>query len=115
MNILLNENDITFRNNKLETVRGRDEMVQKINCCLGSSMADWFLDTNLGVPYFQQLYRKGITREEVLAIFLNYISNIQGVIAITYIDVVFDVEKRTAKLDFRVRTKDGMLDFSKDF
>jgi len=115
MNILLNENDITFRNNKLETVRGEDEMVQKINCCLGSSREDWFLDTTLGVPYFQQLYRKGITKEEILAVFLNYISRIEGVIAITYMDVTFDPAKRTATLDFRVRTKDGMLDFSKDF
>ena len=75
MNILLQDNDITFRNNKLETVTGIDEMVQKINCSLSASMADWFLDINLGVPYYQSIYRKGISKDEVMAIFLNYISN----------------------------------------
>tara|TARA_B100000029_G_scaffold324168_1_gene316592 strand:- start:122 stop:469 length:348 start_codon:yes stop_codon:yes gene_type:complete len=115
MNIELVENDFAFIDNKVKMLSNIDEMVQKISNCLNSFKGDWFLDLSLGVPYFQEIYIKGISKEELIAIFMNYLSQIDGVIAINTIDVEHDPSTRTSTLSFTAKTKDGVLNFTSDF
>lgn len=116
MNLLLDkDSDLAFINNGFQTVSGLDEMAQKVDNCLNSFKGDWFLNLTLGVPYFQTILQKGTTDDQIEAILTDYIASIEGVITILSFEIETNTSTREAGIKVRIKTKDGVLDFSKNF
>jgi len=115
MNIQLVDGDIALVNSQIQMISGLDEMAQKVDNCLNSFKGDWFLDLTLGVPYFQTILQKGTTDDQIEAILTDYIASIEGVITILSFEIETNKSTREASIKVRIKTKDGVLDFSKNF
>ena len=113
MNLQLVEKDISLVNNQFQMVSGMDEMVQKVDNCLDSYLGDWFLNLPEGLPFFQEILQKGVTDDKIEAVFSEYIAAIEGVVTIESFEIITDPKTRKARINFRARTKDGVLDYSK--
>lgn len=113
MNIFVdNNNDIVMVDGGLLLVTGLEEMRQSVGQALRSFEGDWFLNLELGLPYFQSILQKATSVSEVENIFLDTISNIPGVLDLETFQLSFDKTTRRADISFRALTSNGILDFN---
>jgi len=112
MNILLLGMDIGIVDGGLPMVTGIDEVRQAITSALLSFEGDWFLDLDLGMPYFQTILQKSTTLSEIETIFLDTISQVPGVLDIETFTLDLDPATRVLDIATRVRTSDGVLDYN---
>ena len=82
-------NNITLTTDNLESV------AQKIRIRLLRYFGEWFLDTSVGIPYFQEILKKGVSKDYIDTVFIDEILNTTGVRRITRYDsqIVGDVYK----------------------
>ena len=52
---------------------------QKIKIHLNSFYGEWFLDSTYGVPYFQSIFARKLTKSNIDSIFKNQILSVNGV------------------------------------
>lgn len=81
--LLLNkQNDIDWFNIKL-TEDNSESVAQKIKIRLLRHYGEWFLDTEVGIPYFQEILKKGVSKDYIDTIFIDEIVGTDGVKRIT--------------------------------
>ena len=112
MNLLLtSDGDIDFSNNNFSMVDGVKEIEQMLYVNLRTFQGEWFLDTTLGVPYFQSIFIKNPNIADVDSLIKNAIVNTQsasdGVDQITAFNSVYDPKARTYSVTFTVTLKSG--------
>ena len=113
MNIGLNEySDIYVESGDLPLLTGIDELTQLTAQVLRSFQGDWFLDLDLGMPYYQTIFEKATSISDVEGIFLDTISKISGILDITKFDADFDPATRSLNIIFTATTTDGLLNFN---
>ena len=112
MNIELQDMDIGFIDGALPMVTGIDEVRQTLTNALSSFQGEWFLDLDLGMPYFQIILQKATSLSTIEAYFLEAISSVPGVLDIETFEMDFDEKTRVLDITTRVRTSDGVLDFN---
>lgn len=106
MDLLLDTatNDLVFINGVATVAQTQSEIVaQRLKITLYTFLGEWFLDTTLGVPYFQQIFGKGRTKQTVDVIFQNIIAADPGVIEIREFSSVMDTAGRGYTMTFAVR------------
>ena len=74
--LLTAEGDMDFSNGKISFT---NDIGQKIKIHLNSFLGEWFLDRDYGVPYFQSIFHKRLSKENIDSIFTTQIQNIDGV------------------------------------
>jgi enolase len=105
MDLLLDPltNDLVFVNGKTTVTRTQSEIVaQRLKITLYTFLGEWFLDTTLGVPYFQQIFGKNRSKNAVDVIFQNIIAADPGVIEIREFESTMD-NTRGYEMTFSVR------------
>lgn len=113
MNIGVNStNDIYIDSGELPMVTGIEEMRQLVGQVLRSFQGDWFLNFDLGMPYYQEIFRKATSISDIEGIFLDVISSISGILDITKFDLDFNASDRSLNVLFTARTTDGILNFN---
>lgn len=113
MNISVDgNNDIVMVDGGLPLVTGIEETRQLLKQTLSSFQADWFLDLDLGLPYFQTILKKSTTVSALEGFYLDEISGVAGVLDIETFNLSFDTTNRRVDISFRVTTSDGVLDFN---
>ena len=113
MNISLDSNnDIAIVDGGLPLVTGIEETRQLLKQTLQSFRGDWFLNLDLGLPYFQTILRKSTTVSAIENIYLEAIASVKGVLDIDTFNLSFNPATREADITFRVITSNGLLDFS---
>jgi hypothetical protein len=113
MNIGVNsDNDIYFVDGELPLVTGIEELRQLVGQVLRSFLGDWFLDYEIGLPYFQTIFQKATSISDIEGIFLDRISGIPGILDISKFDIEYDPETRLLNIVFTSRTTDGILNFN---
>lgn len=114
----LDPNSGTFRDlsltasNDLATVDLAAGTKQDILTALRVYLGEWFLDTTVGVPYYQTIFVKNPDQALVNAAFINTISKVPGVIAITAFSTTTNSLTRLMEISFTVRTTSGIIDYS---
>lgn len=105
---LTSERDIDITNGKLSLITSKDEFItQQLKIRLGTYQGEWYLDTSLGLPYFQTILKKGVDKELVDSIFKKAISDQKGVDRIvTFRSKVTSYEY---SLSFTFQSVDGTL------
>ena len=112
MNIKLDENnDIVSENNNLAFVDGLDEIDQLAKIKLTTFLGEWFLDTGLGVPYFQTIMAKATNPAIIDNIFLDKIASLPGVINVNSFSTSLDKVTRELSVQFEAVTTEGILNF----
>jgi hypothetical protein len=109
MDLLLDgNNDIVFVNGKATVTQTQSEIVaQRLNIKLKTFLGEWFLDTSIGVPYFQQIFGKVRNKSTIDVIFQNIIAKDEGVVEIKKFESSLDGAGRNYTMTFTVRVSDG--------
>ncbi len=113
MNIGLNAyNDIYTVDGDLPLVTGIEEIRQMTGQMLRSFQGDWFLDLELGMPFFQTIFKKATSISDIEGIYLDRISAIPGILDITKFDLEYTKGSREINIVFTAITTDGILNFN---
>lgn len=97
--------------NNLVRVAGRlviaedgDSIVQAIRLSLSIFKAEWFLDENEGLPYWEEILVKNPNTAQIQRLFLDRISAIPGVDTVDSLVLDFDRVNRALTVTFKVST-----------
>lgn len=113
MDILLNDvGDVAFDNGAapLVTSEQRQDVAQRLQIKLRTFLGEWFLNTEIGVPYLQQIFGKGRQRSAIDVIFQTQILEEPDVLEIVEFNSTLDAAQRDYSLSFRVRVASGITD-----
>jgi hypothetical protein len=91
--------DIDLSTGDVMLVDGADAIIQHLHIRLRFFLGEWFLDTRLGVPYFQKLLGHRIDNALIQSIFRKAVLGTPGVKAVRSLSV--DFENDTRKLFIR--------------
>lgn len=109
MDILLDEvtHDAIFVNGETPVTDGiSDSLKQRLKIKLLTFKGEWFLNTNYGTPYFQQIFGKRRSKASIDIIFRELIQEDEDVINIIKFESSLSGD-RTYTLSFSVRSRTG--------
>lgn len=84
-----------------------EHLSQKIENQLATFKGEWFLNPELGIPYYQSILKKQANIDEVNNIFLAALLSIDEVEEVLSFTVDYDNSTRDYSLDFTVKTVSG--------
>ena len=108
MELRLDKNsDLMFKDGDIAFISNYSEVIaQNIKVRLQTVKGEWFLDRDMGIPYFDIL-GFSISPQTLSHIFRAAIEEIDGVEKVDEINVSFDNRHRTAKVIFSALLEDG--------
>lgn len=110
---LLDENgDLDTENNALKLTEGIDAIRQHLFEKFRLYLGEYFLDTSVGVPWYQEILVKAPVLSVVQERLKATILETPGVLELTRFAFDFNPITREADLDFQVRVTGGFIDFS---
>ena len=101
------DHDLRIENGKFLRVNGSDEVRQRIKVSLWHYLGEYFLDTDNGVPWYEQLLGRKIDADIVSTIIRRQILLVPGVIRISSLIVQFVNVTRSYSLDTSVQVQAG--------
>ncbi len=101
--------DLKLVNGQFVIVDGIDAIAQQIFVQFNWFRGEWFLDTRLGVPYFEQILKKGASVRIVGQIFRQLILRTPGVTGLAKFVFKVDRATRDATLEFEALTAFGTI------
>ena len=108
MDLLLENNDVVFVNGECPvTYSQRDVVAQRLKITLQTFLAEWFLDLDIGIPYFQRVFQKHSNKSSVDAIFQQAIIDDPGVVELLSYNSTLNATSRGFSLEFEVRVVDN--------
>ena len=84
-----------------------DAIVQRLRIRLKFFQEEWFLNRTFGIPYYQSLFVKGVTKAQVDALYRSEILDTQGVIEIVSFNSILDSTNREYSVGFSCRVSTG--------
>tara|TARA_R110000803_G_scaffold13482_1_gene37856 strand:- start:7344 stop:7709 length:366 start_codon:yes stop_codon:yes gene_type:complete len=84
-----------------------DAITQRLKVSLLFFKGEWFLNTEFGVPYYQSILRKGITKTKVDGIFKKKILGVDGVISILGFTSTYSAASREYTVTFSCKASTG--------
>lgn len=93
--------DLVLLTDEIDLTRQR--LKQRLLTILG----EWFLDESIGIPYFQEIFKKGVSESRVRSLFLSVIKNTENIDKIEFFDLDFTESTRTLTLNFTVSLLSG--------
>ena len=104
MDILLDRNthDIVPGDYDLRVVRGVDLIRQRLKQRILTILGEWFLDVDIGLPWFQEFSEKGVDLDRVRALIIQQIIETEGVTDLVEFDLGLNRQTRQMVVNFRV-------------
>lgn len=99
--------DLESQNMRLTSDINGESIAQRLKITLWMFKGEYFFNEDFGVPYFQTIFVKGISREEIDTVFKSIILNVPGVIELLEYSSEFDRSTRAFSLKFKVRAESG--------
>ena len=108
MDLLLENNDIVFVNGECPvTHTQKDVVAQRLKITLQTFLEEWFLNLDVGIPYFQRVFQKHLNKTSVDAIFQQAIIDDPGVVELLSYNSTLNSTARGFSLEFEVRVVDN--------
>lgn len=107
----LTDNKIVFTNGLLQFVDGAERVRQQIEFRLNLWRGGWFLDSEFGTPYLQDVLGKQVTLNGALSAIRAEILAVDGVTGIVEFSYKFDRENRKLSIDFTANTDYGLVQY----
>lgn len=104
--------DLVIENFDLATVDGVDAIQQNLNQRLRTFLGEYFLDVRVGVPYFQEIFKKRFNPVVVDTAFKREIIYTEGIIELLSFNINIDTSTRELSLNTKVLTTEGVLKYS---
>ena len=106
---LNDDGDLSVENNKLVLLDGAYYVRQKILNRIRTFYGEIFTDQSQGIPYFQEIFEKGVGLNRVEGIFKKIILETTGVTDLTYFLLTFNSSARTLTIDFNVKANNEII------
>lgn len=104
--------DLDLSGFDLHIIEGADRVRQGIITKLRLFTGEWFLDTEAGTPYLEQILGKRISLAGSIAAIRASILEVDGVDAITEFSYTFDRAQRRLTYNFTATTPYGLIEVS---
>ena len=102
-------NDLLITGLDLSVIKGADRVRQNVLVKLKLWAGEWFLDTEFGTPYIEQVLGKQISLAGAVAALKKSILEVNDVDRITSFKYSFDRVARSLSVDFECATKYGLI------
>jgi hypothetical protein len=114
--ILQDQNgDLAIIDNKMHLVEDNDEIQQRLKQNLKTFLGEWFLDTTLGIPYFQLIFQTHTPISIIEDIFKDEILKTKGIVELLEFSLKkYDKKTRKLTIDFKVKTLNGSIALRED-
>ncbi|MEX4584681.1 hypothetical protein MY756_05540 [Haemophilus influenzae] len=106
---LSGQHDLMIKDRKLVLVDGVNQKAQQIKVVLLTFLGEWFLDTTIGLPYFDEILTKNPDNARIQSIFRKKIMGVKGVLAVERLSLEFHLKDRVLVVQFSARTNEGVV------
>ncbi len=106
--------NLAIENGGIVLTLGVDAIVQHVRQRLKTFYGEYFLDSRRGVPWFQQILKKGPDPVIIDSILKRTIVLTPGIIQLTKFDATYDKANRTLSVTFKAKSEEGPIDFSEE-
>jgi len=103
--------DVIVANGDLVLTDAEDAVRQHVQQRLRTFLGEWFLNTAVGVPYYQNILKKNPNPSIIAGVFQNEIIQTPGVLELLDFNLDFNNGTRKLRLDFKVRVTTGVINF----
>ena len=116
----INTNDIVLQNGDILMIDNAERVAQQILITLRFWLGEWFLNTTDGVPYLEYILVKQPNMAHIRQILTEQIQSVEGVKAVTNMELTFDRRERhllveyTADTDYGLVTDKAILGYNKE-
>lgn len=100
------DNDIAIEGNDFVIISNDEYLAQKIKATIQTFYGEWWLDVELGIPYFTDIFVKKYNLSTIRNIFTKVIAGVQGVERIISLDLRVESD-RTLYVAFQVKSAEG--------
>ncbi|RYM52008.1 DUF2634 domain-containing protein [Serratia proteamaculans] len=107
----LESGKIVFTNGLLQYVDGAERVRQQIEFRLSLWRGEWFLDSEFGTPYLQEILGKQLTINGAISAIQQQITSVDGVTGLVEFSYKFDRENRTLSVEFTAATDYGLIQY----
>ena len=107
LDLLLDSDGDLVVTNDLQMVSGIDAVTQLVRIAILEFKGNWFLDLNLGVPYFQELLGHKFNASRAATAFRRVVLSVPEVVEILKMDVQFIGTTRQLQVSWEARTEFG--------
>lgn len=95
---------------RLTLADGAQRVQQQIKVTLLTFLGEWFLDTEHGVPYFEQVLKKAPSRATVEAVIRAKVKDVPGVVSISDMRLLMDAPGRRLAIQAKAQTNEGLVE-----
>ena len=92
--------------------RGANPVLQNVGQNLRTYQGEWFLDTTLGLPWFQTILQKGTTQSQIDSIIQGAILATRGIVQLSSYSSTLNPAARTLAVQFTASTTSGPINYS---
>ncbi|HBL8926457.1 TPA: hypothetical protein LTW74_001380 [Enterobacter hormaechei] len=107
----LTDNKVVFTNGLLQYVDGAERVRQQVEFRLNLWRGEWFLDSQFGTPYLQDVLGKQVTLNGALSAIRAEILAVEGVNGIVEFTYNFERAERNLSIDFTANTEYGLVQY----
>jgi len=108
------DGDILIEDDDLVLVEGVDAIAQDVEVRLTFFQSEWFLDTRLGVPWFQKILGQKPRLDVVKSIIRKAIMTTPGMQGISDFVAEYDGRTRLLSVSFKGQSVEGEFEFDKE-
>lgn len=106
--------DLLLESGRLRLATGLDAIAQDVTMRLRFFLGEWFLDTRIGVPYFQEILVKNPNIPRVTQLLRQVVQETPGVTSVDRFDFTLDAQARNASVAFTASTTAGQLTYDRE-
>ncbi|MEW5804667.1 MAG: hypothetical protein AB1847_21465 [bacterium] len=106
------DGDLLISGSDLVLTTGVDAIRQHLSQRLKTFYGEWFLNAEIGIPYFQQVLRKNPDPAILDSIFKREVINTQGILRLTEFSLDLNAGTRELTLSFKALCEEGVIEFS---
>lgn len=114
MDIKIQNKDLVFENNNLVIIEKNEFIKQILTARLRTLLGECIYDTNLGIPYLEEILGKKRSQNIVEDYFKKVILETPGVIKLIKFDLEFNVNTRELTITFDVQATDGIITINEE-
>lgn len=107
--------DIAIESGDVVWIEGAEAIAQHIRCRLRMFKGEWFLNEDEGVPWFDEIFEKGVEDGRIAAILRQVILGTPGVTSLTSLAISHDRATREMTVTFEATTDLGVDITSADY
>jgi hypothetical protein len=89
------------------TANSNENLAQKVETRLNTFAGEWFLNVELGVPYYQRILKKNPNYADVNSLLLSIVASTPGVESVEAFAVKFETSTRDYRVEFTAKSAYG--------